>query len=103
MTAVTLLWITPFTMLLKPNLTIVVESKNIIETADGAEADGVKLEIHSLVFMNMWGLISSFLKTLEQGFTEFFQKKVLGNPLKTEYLISTFIGELVAQGVGGRA
>ena len=36
------------------NLTEVVETKNIVKTADGAEADGVKLDIDSLVSMNMW-------------------------------------------------
>lgn len=38
------------------NLTEVVETKNIIKTTEGAEADGVKLDVDSLVSMNMWGL-----------------------------------------------
>ena len=36
------------------NLTEVVETKNIIKTADGAEADGVAVDVNSLVSMNMW-------------------------------------------------
>lgn len=80
------------------NLTKVVETKNIIKTADGAEADGVKLDLDSLVSMNMWGLTPAFLNMLEEGFAEFFQKEVLANPLKAEYLIPTFIGELLTQG-----
>ncbi len=36
------------------NLTEVVETKNIIKTADGAEADGSAVDVNSLVSMNMW-------------------------------------------------
>lgn len=80
------------------NLTEVVETKNIIKTTEGAEADGMKLDIDSLVSMNMWGLTPDFLKTLEEGFKEFFEKEVPANPLKAEYLIPTFIGELLSEG-----
>lgn len=80
------------------NLTEVVETKNIVKTAEGAEADEVKLDVDSLVSMNMWGLTPDFLKTLEEGFKEFFEKEVPANPLKTEYLIPTFIGELLSEG-----
>ena len=38
------------------------------------------------------------LTTLEEGFKEFFEKEVPGNPLKAEYLIPIFIGELLEQG-----
>ena len=79
------------------NLTKVVETKNIIKTADGAEADGVALDLDSLVSMNMWGLTPDFLRLLEEGFVEFFQKEVPLNPLKAEYLIPTFIGQLLEQ------
>ena len=80
------------------NLTEVVETKNIIKTTEGAEADGMKLDIDSLVSMNMWGLTPDFLKTLEEGFKEFFEKEVPANPLKAEYLIPTFVGELLSEG-----
>ena len=80
------------------NLTEVVETKNIVKTAEGAEADEVKLDVDSLVSMNMWGLTPDFLKTLEEGFKEFFEKEVPVNPLKAEYLIPTFIGELLSEG-----
>ena len=46
----------------------------------------------------MWGLTPDFLDVLEDGFKEFFEKEVLGNPLKAEYLIPIFIGELLEQG-----
>lgn len=80
------------------NLTEVVETKNIVKTATGAEADGVAVDVNSLVSMNMWGLTPEFLDVLEKGFKEFFEKEVPGNPLKAEYLIPIFIGELLEQG-----
>ena len=77
------------------NLTEVDETKNIVKTVDGAEADGVKLDVDSLVSMNMWGLTPDFLQTLEKGVAEFFEKEVPANPLKAEYLIPIYIGELL--------
>ena len=79
------------------NLTEVVETKNIVKTATGAEADDVTVDVNSLVSMNMWGLTPDFLEVLEEGFKEFFEKEVPGNPLKAEYLIPIFIGELLEQ------
>ena len=80
------------------NLTEVVETKNIIKTSDGAEADGIKIDTESLVSMNMWGLTPAFLETLEEGFKVFFKEDVLENPMKAEYLIPIFIGQLLDQG-----
>ena len=53
--------------------------------------------IKKYVSMNMWGLTPDFLNVLEDGFKEFFEKEVPGNPLKAEYLIPIFIGELLEQ------
>ena len=80
------------------NLTEVVETKNIVKTATGAEADGVAVDVNSLVSMNMWGLTPDFLDVLEDGFKEFFKEEVPGNPLKAEYLIPIFIGEQLKKG-----
>ena len=80
------------------NLTEVVETKNIVKTVNGAEADGVTIDTDSLVSMNMWGLTPDFLTVLEEGFKEFFEKEVPGNPQKAEYLIPIFIGELLNKG-----
>ena len=79
-------------------MTEVVETKNIIKTVNGAEADGVAVDVNSLVSMNMWRLTPDFLDVLEEGFKEFFEKEVSGNTLKAEYLITIFIGELLEQG-----
>ena len=80
------------------NLTEVVETKNIIKTSDGAEADGIKIDTESLVSMNMWGLTPAFLETLEEGFKVFFKEEMPENPMKAEYLIPIFIGQLLDQG-----
>ena len=80
------------------NLTEVVETKNIVKTTTGAEADGVAVDVNSLVSMNMWGLTPDFLDVLEEGFKEFFEKEVPSNPMKAEYLIPIFIGELLSEG-----
>ena len=80
------------------NLTEVVETKNIVKTTEGAETDGVSIDVNSLVSMNMWGLTPDFLNTLEVGFKEFFDKEVSKDPLKAEYLLPVFIGELMNEG-----
>ena len=80
------------------NLTEVVETKNIVKTEAGAEADSVAVDVNSLVSMNMWGLTPDFLDVLEEGFKEFFEKEVSENPLKSEYLIPIYIGELLKKG-----
>ena len=58
------------------NLTEVVETKNIVKTADG-----VVVDVNSLVSMNMWGLTPDFLTTLEEGFKEFFDTVPGARPL----------------------
>lgn len=80
------------------NLTEIIETKNIIKTDYGAVADNQVLDIDSLVSMNMWGLTHDFLDLLEEGFKEFFNKEVSQDPLKSEYLIPVFIGQLLEQG-----
>lgn len=80
------------------NLTEIIETKNITKTEYGAVADEQVLDIDSLVSMNMWGLTPDFLDILEEGFKEFFDKEVCRNPLKSEYLIPVFIGQLLEQG-----
>lgn len=78
-------------------LTDVVETKNIVKTAEGAEADGQTLDVNSYVSMNMWALQPEFVQVLEQGFREFFQTAARENPLKAEYLLPIYIGQLLRQ------
>jgi NDP-sugar pyrophosphorylase family protein len=69
--------------------------KEIVET-NGIGKD-TKLDLNSLVSMNMWGLKPEFMNELEKGFKEFFKKEVLSDPLKSEFLVPTFIGQLLEQ------
>ena len=55
------------------NLTEIVETKNIVKTATGAEVDGVSVDVNSLVSMNMWGLTPELLEVLKESFKEFFE------------------------------
>ena len=79
----------------------VVETRHIIKTPDGAEADGVKLDPESLVSMNMWGFpgvqgeIPPFMRILEDGFRAFFERTVPGDPMKAEYLLPILIGGML--------
>ena len=79
----------------------VVETRNIVKTAQGAEADGVALDLDTLVSMNMWGFPARpgcaphFLKVLEENIEVFFREEVSANPLKAEYLLPTLIGGML--------
>lgn len=77
-------------------LTDVKETHDIAKTPDGAAVNGTPLDINSNVSMNMWALSPAFIKTLEDGFVEFLNNN--DNPLKGEYLIPIYIGELLEQG-----
>ncbi len=78
-------------------LSDVVETKNIVKTADGAESNGRALDVESLVSMNMWGLTPDFIPVLEKGFEEFFEKEVPQDPMGSEYLLPILVGELLAK------
>lgn len=83
------------------HVTDVVETKNIVKTPQGAEADGVAIDLDTLVSMNMWGFPAKpgraphFLKLLEENFSVFFRDEVRANPLKAEYLLPTLIGGML--------
>ncbi len=77
-------------------LTDVVETSDIVKTENGAQTNGQDIDINSLVSMNMWGLSPEFMCTLEKGFDEFF-KTISQNPLKAEYLLPIYIGQLLRE------
>jgi len=79
-------------------LTDVEETPNIVKTATGAETEGRALDVNSLCSMNMWGFTQDFIDTLKKGFAEFFEEKVPANPMKAEYLIPIYVGELLKKG-----
>lgn len=76
-------------------LTDIVETSDIVKTQKGAAVNGVAVDPESNVSMNMWGLTPEFMDTLEVGFRVFFDTLAKRNPLKAEYLIPMFIGELL--------
>lgn len=78
-------------------LTDVVETKNIVKTSDGAQAEGCALDANSYVSMNMWALQPEFIQVLDKGFREFFQTAAKENPLKAEYLLPIYIGQLLRE------
>ncbi len=78
-------------------LTDVVETKNIRKTSDGAEVEGVSVNPESHVSMNMWALQPGFMELLEQGFREFFADAVAKDPIKAEYLLPIYIGQLLRE------
>ncbi len=77
-------------------LTDFVETKNIIKTPSGAEADGVTLNPDGKVSMNMWGLTPEFLDTLEWGCCLFFET-LQDVWLDGDYEMPIFIGVLLRE------
>ena len=78
------------------NLTEVVETKNIVKTAEGAEANGKVIDVNSLVSMNMWGFTPDYFEYSEEFFKEFL-KANMGN-LKSEYFIPLMVNKLITEG-----
>lgn len=85
-------------------LTDVVETNDIVKTADGAAVNGVAVDADSFVSMNMWGFPAeegqapAYVKILEEGFVDFFKNTVPTNPMKAEYLLPIHIGTLLQEG-----
>ena len=84
----------------------VVETSNIAKRGNKAVVieDGGEeiLDIHSLVSMNMWCFFPDFFEKLEAGFEEFLNDLTKdgeeGAYLKAEYLLPTFVGDLLDRG-----
>lgn len=83
-------------------LRAVMETYNIIKTADGLtasdkEGNPVTVREDQHVSMNMWGLTPAFIKELERGFPEFLSGLKEGD-LKSEYLLPTIIDQMIKDG-----
>lgn len=72
------------------------ETKNIIKTAFGAEADGVALDVNVLVSMNFWCYPPSFMEVLRKGFPAFLASMV--DPMKDEYLLPIIADGMLKEG-----
>lgn len=82
-------------------LTEIVERTRIIKTEEGAaytEDDGVtytKLDMDTLVSMNMWALFPEIFEQFDTALKRFFREEVAKNPMKAECLIPTEMGRLL--------
>jgi len=78
-------------------LTDVVETTDIVKTPDGAASGDTHLNPNVLVSMNIWGFAPGFMNILEEGFRNFFCEQVKQDPLKAEFLIPVFVGQLLRE------
>ena len=74
----------------------IAETKNIVKTADGAEADGKHVDIERLVSMNFWCYPVEFLDVLRTGFPEFLS--TTSNIEMDEYLLPIIADGMLKEG-----
>lgn len=79
------------------NLIDISETSNIIKTANGAEADGVKIDENAYVSMNMWGVTPEYINLLEEGFKQFLSD-IKDEDIKSEFLIPVYMDKLIKNG-----
>lgn len=82
----------------KGYLTDIVETSNIEKTQTGAKVGDTAVDADSYVSMNMFGFTPKFIERLKKGFVEFFETTAKENPLKGEYLVPVYAGELLRKG-----
>jgi UTP-glucose-1-phosphate uridylyltransferase len=83
----------------KGKLIDIVETSGIVPKGDYAaakdsEGNDIKIDLNSVVSMNMWGFKPELFQALESGFVTFLSG-IGNNELKKEYLLPTVVGELV--------
>lgn len=77
-------------------LTGIAETKNIVKTVSGAEANGCALDVDSLVSMNFWCYPQEFLDVLRRGFPVFLE--TMTDPMKDEYLLPIIADGMLKEG-----
>ena len=84
------------------NLTQVVERTKIVQFEDGIRyEDGeawVDVADDTIVSMNMWGFMPSFLEEIETRFVNFLNTTLVENPLKGEYFLPSPVSQLIEEG-----
>ena len=75
----------------------ITETKNIMKTFEGASADGVKLDLDSLVSMNFWCYPFEFVELLKTGFPKFISN--MKDPLNDEYLLPIIADGMLKSGI----
>ena len=83
-------------------LTQVVERTKIVQFEDGIRyEDGenwVDVADDTIVSMNMWGFMPSFLDEIEARFVTFLNTTLVENPLKGEYFLPLPVSQLIEEG-----
>ena len=78
-----------------------IDERTRIEKYDGGihyTLDGenwVDLPEDTIVSMNMWGYMPSFLRELEMGFPKFLDKALVENPIKGEYFLPFVVDNMI--------
>ncbi len=75
-------------------LTEIVETKNILKTPCGAEANGVALDAEGRVSMNMWGFSPAVFPMLEQSIRDYFAQEK-EQILNGEVLLPICVGDYI--------
>lgn len=78
-------------------LTDIVETTEIVKTPNGAKSGDTEIDPESYASMNMFGFTPEFIGRLEDGFVEFFKTSAKENPLKAEFLIPIYAGQLLRE------
>ena len=80
-------------------LTAIVETSGIEKHEGGIRmpfGEGWKeLDPKTLVSMNFWGFMPGYLDEIQEAFPGFLEYAVRENPMKGEFLLPTFVGQLV--------
>ena len=80
-------------------LTKIVETSGIEKYEGGIRmpgGDGWKdVDPKTLVSMNLWGYMPGYLDQIDSHFTAFLDYALRENPMRGEFLLPTFVGELV--------
>ena len=83
-------------------LTEVVERTKIVQFEDGIRyEDGdkwVDVADDTIVSMNMWGFMPSFLDEITARFHTFLETTLVANPLKGEYFLPLPVSQLIEEG-----
>ena len=86
----------------KGYLTEIVETSGIEKYESGIRmpfGNGWKdLAETTLVSMNFWGYMPSYLDHIADAFPNFLQHTLRENPMKGEFLLPTFVGQLIDEG-----
>ncbi len=72
------------------------ETKGIVKTVSGAEANGKPLNVNSLVSMNFWCYPFTFLDVLKKQFPVFISK--MRDPLRDEFLLPNIADQMLKEG-----